>query len=369
MFSSILSTMIAAIQSGLNSINKQITDYTSSSIIGVILAAIASVISELSTDITTAQQQAYLSTATGTDLDNKANDYGIVRKQATFAQWTFVATKQIPSTQNITIPQNSIVTTQPTPTIPAITFSTTSDVILGSGSTSVNIPVVCQQAGTIGNIAPNTYLLWGSAVPGIDGVEFVSTANGVPAIDTETDSALRARALASFAGLSISTSAWYKNTADSVTGISSASVVPQGRGPGTVDIYVVGEGNTIPSSTLISTVQSTIDAGRIITDNAKVWAPAAVVVNVTMSIVASSGYDPVATAASVQTAITNYINNMGIGGGTNGTLYLSQLQSIAFGVTGVANAPPPTLPSSDIVFSFAQLPQAGIINITGSNVL
>jgi uncharacterized phage protein gp47/JayE len=365
-FNNVLNTMISSIQSGLQSIGKKITDFSSSSVIGVILAAIASAIDELNTAISVAQQQAYLKTATGTNLDNKAADFGITRKQATYAKWTFVATKQSPSTQVITIPAGSVITTVPSPNQPPITFTVDTDTQLPVGSTSVNIPVTCQQAGSIGNIATGTQLLWGSAVPGIDGVQFVDSSTGIPGIDTETDDQLRARALNSFRGLSISTADWYKSTAESVTGVQSALVVPQGRGPGTVDIYIVSTNNTIPSSTLISTVQSVIDAGRVITDDAKVFAPSPITINVTMSIKASNGYDPNAVAQQVQQAITNYINNLGIGGGPNGVLYVSQLQAVALGVTGVANAPAPTTPTSDIAFTSSQLPIAGTITVTGS---
>lgn len=358
--------MISSIQTGLLAINRKITDYTSSSTFGVILSAIASAIDELNTAITTAQSQAYLKTATGINLDNKAADFGIARKAATAAKWTFVFTKQTVSSQAITIPAGTLVTTVPSQGIDPITFTTDADVILPIGTSSVNDAVTCTAAGSTGNIAINTQLLLGSAVPGIDGVQFSSTTGGIAGIDTETDDALRTRALDAFKGLSISTADWYLSTAEGVTGISTALVVPLGRGPGTIDIYVVGANNSIPDATLLATVQTVIDAGRIITDDAKVFAPSPVTVNVTMTIKALAGYDPTATATAVQTAITNYINGLGIGGGTAGVLYLSQLQAIALGVAGVANAPTPTVPATDTVFTSDQLPQAGSISVTGS---
>lgn len=366
MFSDVLNTMITSIQSGLSTINKKINDYTSSSIIGVILAAIASVIDELNSAISTAKDQAYLTTATDTDLDNKANDYGITRKAATFAKWTFVATKQSTSTSQITIPAGSLITTVPSPNQDAITFTIDSDKVLPVGSMNVNIPVTCETAGAIGNIATGVQLLWGSSVPGIDGVEFDDPTSGISGVDEETDDELRARALNAFKGLATSTSSWYQSTAESITGVESAKVVPQGRGVGTVDIYIVGQNDTIPDDTLISSVQTAIDAGRIITDDAKVFAPSAYTLDVTMDVYSTSGYDPTTTAASVQTAIMNYINSLGIGGEeANGTIYLSKLQAIALGVTGISNAPAPTAPTSDITFTSDQLPQAGTITING----
>ncbi|MCF8566920.1 baseplate J/gp47 family protein [Alicyclobacillus tolerans] len=361
MFSTALQTMISSIQTGLAAISKKLTDYSSNSVIGVILAAIASAIDELNTAISTAQLQAYLKTATGTNLDNKAADFGIVRKQATAAQWVFVATKQVVSAQAITIPAGSLATTVPTSTQDAITYTVNADTVLPIGSTTVNINVTCTQAGSIGNIATGTQLLWGSAVPGIDGVEFDSTTGGIAGIDTETDDQLRARALAAFQGLSISTQAWYQSTAEGVTGVSSALVVPQGRGPGTVDIYIVGQNNTVPDTTLISSVQSVIDAGRVITDDAKVFAPSPVTVNGAMTITTATGYDHTAVATQVQTNLVNYINGLGIGGGSTNLLPAAQWVAIAMGTAGVENA---STTFTDTTFTSDQLPQAGTITVT-----
>lgn len=361
MFDDVLNSMVTSIQSGLQAIGKKITDFSSSSVIGVILASIASAIDELNTAIQTAQSQAYLSTASDVNLDAKAADFGITRKQATYAQWTFVATKQTPSTQIITIPAGSVITTVPSPNQDPITFTVNQDTQLPIGSTSVNINVTCQQAGTVGNIAPGTQLLWASAVPGIDGVQFNSTTGGIPAIDTESDDSLRARALAAFKGLSTGTVAFYQSQAESVVGVQSATVIPQNRGPGTVDIFLVATNNAIPSSTLISQVQSVIDASRPITDDAKCFAPTPIPINASLTITTLSGYDHAATAAQVQTNIVNYINNLGIGGGTTGMLPAAQLVAIAMGTAGVQNA---TTTFTDMTFQPNQLPQVGTITVS-----
>lgn len=339
----------------------QITDYSVGSVAYTLLSAVASVADEQNYNNYTARQQSLLRTATLTDLDNKANDYGIVRKQATAAQWVFTATKNTPSSQQITIPQGSLISTLPGPGQDPITFMVNQATTLPVGSTSVSVVATCTQIGSIGNIAINTPLVWGSAVPGIDGVTFNSTTGGNLASDRETDDQLRTRALAAFEGLAISTKNWYQSTAMSVQGVSGAIVVPQGRGPGTVDIYIVGANNSIPSNNLISTVQSTIDDGRVITDDAKVFAPSAVAVNASLNITSAPGYDHTATANQVHANITNYINNLGIGGGPNALLPASQLIAIAMGTRGCENV---TTTFTDMTFTSSQLPQAGAITVS-----
>jgi uncharacterized phage protein gp47/JayE len=356
-FNDILNAMIFYLQT----IGSKLTDFTPTSIIGQILSAVASVIDEIYFAIGNAQNQAYITSATGSGLDAKGADLGITRKQATPANWNFTFVRNVVSAQQITIPQGTVITTIPVPGQAPITFATDSTTYLTTGTLSVNMTATCQTAGSIGNIAPNTLLVIGSSVPGIDGVQLTSLANGTYGSDTEIDDSYRQRLLAALSSKAQGTLAWYQQTVLSIPGIQTAKVVPQNRGAGTVDIFIVGTNNSLPSAALITQVQSVIDAGRIITDDAKVFAPTPITVNRTINVKLASGYDPTATSNLVQTAITNFINNLGIGGGTIGTLYESQLIAVALGVSGVINA---TSTDADVTFSSFQLPQSGTITVT-----
>lgn len=349
----------------LSGLGSKLTDFTSSSVIYQIFSSVASIFDQMDYSLTNAQNQAYITTATGTGLDNKGSDLGVKRKQATPAQWYFTFTKNQASNQQITIPQGTVITTLPQPSVDPITFKTDAASYLPAGTLSVTISGTCQQSGSSGNIAVNTPLLIGSATPGIDGVQLNSLTNGTYGNDVEIDSAYRTRLLAALASKAQGTISWYKETALSVTGVQNVLVNPQGRGAGTVDIYIVATGNALPTTSLISTVQSTIDAGRIITDDAKVFSPTGTTVNETISIKVASGYDLNQTASSVQTAITNYINNLGIGGGSLGALYQAQVNAVALGVSGVVNITSNTQP--DITFSAYQLPQAGTVTVNASH--
>lgn len=357
MFATILANMVTYLQN----VGSKLSDFTGTSILGQIFSAIASAIDEIYTSISAAQQQAYVQTATDTGLDAKGADFSVTRKAATAAQWYFTFNKNVVSGQQLPIPAGTIITTIPTPGNDAITFATNADTYLPSGTLSVNVLATAQTAGSVGNIAVNTPLLIGSGVPGIDGVSLTSLTNGTYGTDTETDDAYRTRILAALASKAQGTVAWYQQTAQSVSGVQSAKINPQGRGAGTVDVYIVGSGNSIPSQTLINNVQAVIDAGRIITDDAKVFPPTQVTVNRAINIHLASGYDSTTTSNSVQTAITNYINGLGIGGGSIGELYESQVIKTALGVSGVINA---TSTDTDVTFTAYQLPTAGTITVT-----
>lgn len=348
----------------LQNVKSAITDFTATSIIGQILSAVASVIDEIYFSITDAQNQAYVSTAAGSGLDNKGADYGYPRKDATAAQWYFNFIKNQVSTNDIDIPAGTSITTIPQENQEAITFSTINDTFLPAGTLNVNVLAVCNQTGTVGNISSNIPLLIGSPTPGIDGVQLLSLTNGTYGLDIESDTDYQTRLLNALQSKAQGTIAWYNQTAVSVEGVESSVVNPQGRGTGTVDIYIVGTGNSIPSTTLIGNVQAVIDAGRIITDDAKVFAPTPHVVNETITVNVDPNYTVADVTSAVKTALTNYINNLGIGGGSSSTLYQSRLISVALGVAGVLNAS--QTGQADITFATFDLPQSGTITVNSA---
>jgi uncharacterized phage protein gp47/JayE len=325
----------------------------------VLLSAVSVAVDTNAYAIYLARQAANISTAIGDDLDNKAADYGVTRKQAEAASSPFTLVKFSPSISPTPIVKGSLISTLPDSSGTVITFIATEDATLPAGQTQVNINAICQTLGTAGNLVANTPMLISSAIPGIDGVQLTTDiTNGV---DKESDDSLRARTLAAFASLATGTLDWYEQTALKVTGIQSAVAVPQNRGPGTVDVFIVGENNTIPSTDLQSQVQSKLNAGRPITDDAKEQIPSALVVNTLTQIHLLPGYDPALTCAAVQAAQTNYINSLGSGAGELGYIYAVQLTSVATSIPGVVNA---TTTFIDTPVSKYQLPQANTINVT-----
>lgn len=347
----------------LKTAGSKITDFTSTSVAGQFISAIASVFDQIDYSTTSAVNQAYINTAIGTGLDSKGKDVGVSRKPATAAQWYFSFTKNQVSMQQIAIPQDTVITTIPSPGQSPITFKTNATAYLPAGTLNVTVAATCKTTGIVGNIATNTPLLIGSATPGIDGVNLPNLTNGTYGTDIETDTAYRARLLVALASKAQGTLTWYQQTALGVIGVYAVKVNAQGRGAGTVDIYIIGTNNALPSAGLITSVQAAIDAGRVITDDAKVFAPTAFTVNETLSIKVAAGYDLTQTGNLVQTAITNYINALGIGGGTSGAMYQSQVIAQALAVAGVLNA---TTANADLTFSTFQLPQAGTVTINTS---
>jgi len=336
----------------------KVTDFTPGSVIYMILAAVAVAVDTNAYAIYLARQAANISTAVGEDLDAKANDYGILRKPAVASSNPFTFTRITPSTGPTPIAVGSLITTIPDTNGIVASFTTDASASLPAGQTSVTVNATCQTAGASGNLAANTNLLIGSAIPGIDGVSI--TTNITDGVDIESDDLLRTRTLAAFASLARGTAAWYQQTALGVAGIQSATVVPQNRGPGTVDIFIVGPNNTIPSADLQALTQAALDAGRPCTDDAKEQTPTLVEINATIHVLAP-GQDPALVYPAVQTAVNAYINSLGVGAGEIGWVYASQLTAAALTISGVVDA---TTTYASTQITIYQLPQAGTITVT-----
>jgi uncharacterized phage protein gp47/JayE len=145
-----------------------------------------------------------------------------------------------------------------------------------------------------------------------------------------------------------------------ISGIASAVVDPQNRGPGTVDIFITGPNNSIPSDAIIAEAQAVINAGKVATDDVEIQVPTLTTISATLSIHIEAGYDTAATKTAVITAVSNYIDNLGMGGGILGYAYASQFVAVALAIVGVANA---TTTFTDTQILPQQLPQAGTITV------
>ncbi len=348
--------MIAYIQAN----NTVMTDFATGSVLNTLLNAISVAVDAVNASIFNVQQQAYMSTATGPNLDLKGADYNVPRNEAVAATGSFNFVKNTAAVTNIDAPAGALVSTLPTGSAPGIQFETLADATLTAGSTSVAVQVQCTTPGTIGNIAAGTQLVLASAVPGIDGVTITTPlTNG---IDTETDTAYRIRVKGSFKGLPIGTKGWYQEQALSMPGVTSVSVVSQYSGlPNGVGIYITGPSNTIPASTLITSVQTLLNGLVPMIDEPTVLAPATLTITGTITVKVLSGNDPAAVTDAVASAIAAYNNNLGMGASvTDGWIYPSQWINVATVQTGVADANSVTINggTAAVAVLSSQLPQS-----------
>ena len=332
---SLLQIMINYLQNPANWKNgvPLITDFSEGSVAYTLLSAIAAGADQIGYQYFNAQTQSSILTATDSSLDNIVTFWGVTRKQAVAANGTFTFTKNTPALYTIGIPQGTIISTLPDDNGNVVQFTTDTTVALAVGQTSVSVTATCSNPGpgSAGNLSANTQLVIGSAVPGIDGVILTSSiTNG---IDTESDDQLRQRCLNVIQNpQGGGTAADYKAWALSVIGVSNATVLPLNRGNGTVDI-VITTTNGLPSSSLISQVQSVINKNKPINVDALVMGPAAVSIAIIANIAVQDGYTVAGITSAVQKAFTNYINSVPVGG----TVYNSHMVAAALAIPGISD--------------------------------
>jgi len=157
----------------------RITDFSPGSVAYTWCAAVAALADMLAYAQWQTNQQALISTATGSGLDAKAADFGITRKQAVAASGIFTFGKNTPAISATDIPAGTLISTFPDANGNVVTFATNADASLPAGQTSVQVLATAQMAGSSGNLAANTPLVLSSAVPGIDTVTLTTdVANG-----------------------------------------------------------------------------------------------------------------------------------------------------------------------------------------------
>lgn len=236
-YEEILSRMLARVSDEL--------DKRQGSVIYDALAPAAAELAELYIELTIYMEQTFLTTATGTNLDNRGADYGMLRDEASASIRLGIMKNNndelidIPIGSRFSVPEANI------------TYEAIEKIDVG------NYKLQCEQLGTIGdeysgNLLP-IYL-----VPNLTSAT-ISTII-VPGQDTETDSSFRERIInrinqRPFAGNKSS----YLEYVNDIEGVGGCKVFPVWNGGGTVKVSVIDSNFDIPTNEFINEIQEELD--------------------------------------------------------------------------------------------------------------
>ena len=272
-------------------------------------------------------RQMFPATSEGEYLDQHAAQRNLTRKAATYATGKVWFYPDSDEHSDITIPAGTVVCTEND----ARRFTTDSDAVLLSSSSFIDVNVTAAAPGSAYNAAVSTVKVIVTPVIGIGRVNNLQRITG--GSDTESDDMLRERINDSYRNISNGTNAaYYRSVAMSVDGVYSAGVVGCGRGAGTVDVYVSGKGTTVPSGKL-QEIQSLLSAARELNVDVRVFNASVVNINLYIRLVVADGYDFNTVADEVQSAVTEYINALGVGH----DVLLSNIGEVIYHVKGVAD--------------------------------
>lgn len=270
------------------------------------------------------------------------------------------------TTGDVTIPSGTEIATGT-----GLTFLTTAEATISDGDTDSNlVGAEAEEVGSQYNVPG------GSITVIVDDTDADTVTNpnaAVNGVDAESELAYRRRFLDFIEGLGRTNRAGLRAGALSVEGITSVSVEELFPPVSNVNVRVYvddGSSNGVDSEK-VTEVQSTIDGDG--TDenpgyrgagvNVEVLAPAVVTQNIELDVTTVSGIDSDQVDRNINTAITNYINGLGVGE----DIIVSEIIAACMDVFGVTDTVV-TTPASNVSITSSQVGRVGTItaNITGA---
>lgn len=318
-FAQVVQEQAAATQGGST---RYLADFSVGSILRAVIEASAATVMWLQGLILQLLATTRAATSSGVDLDSWMADYALTRLGAIAATGTVTFARFTP-TLNATVPVGALIQTADGTQAYAVVADTTNPTysasaggyVLTAGTASANVSVKSTSTGASGNAAAGAINTLGQAISGIDTVtNTLAFTNG---LDSETDAAFRARFVAYIASLSKATKGAVGFAITNLQSGLSYTLTENLTYAGTAQpgyfYVVVDDGSGAPSSDLLASVSSAIDAVRPLTSSFGVFAPVIVTANVATTVLTAAGYSHAVVAVAVQDAIAAYINALPLG--------------------------------------------------------
>ena len=292
----------------------------------------------------------------------RENTFEFEKKDGTKATTNVIFSRSVSTSEAKSAPIGTKVKTSS-----GLIFITTEEAIINASETESNsVEVEAEVVGTTYNVSSGAISLINDSLDGIDSVNNANAATG--GVDKETTYQYNTRFQQYIEGLGRSNLAGLIYGALSVEGITSASVKELFPPVSNVNVNVyIDDGSAGGvSSALVSEVQSVIDgdgtddnpgyrAGGV---NVIVLAPSIVTINIETEITAISGVDLDQIEEDINTEITNYINNLGIG---TDVIY-NEIIAAIMSVYGVSDCNL-TAPSANTNILATQVARVGTITV------
>jgi uncharacterized phage protein gp47/JayE len=317
-FSQLVEDMGATLQSSASSL----VDVSVGSVVRAIFEANASVALWLQWLILQVLASTRASTSNGPDLDSWMADFGMSRLPAV-PSTGIVTFSRFVNTLSAMIPIGAMVKT----TDGSLSFSVTGDqtlsiwqasasaYVLPAGVSSANVPVVCTTSGSVGNVLAGTVTVIATSLPGIDQVNNANPFSD--GADAETDRAFRNRFQGYLASRSRATLGAVQNAIANVQQGLDVLIEENTAANGGTQIgsflVIIDDGTGYPSSELLSTVATAVDAVRPIGTTFVVVPPQVLIVNVSLTAMLTSTASASLITSGIQNYVAIYLNSLSIG--------------------------------------------------------
>ena len=295
--------------------------------------------------------QSFPQTAQGLYLDYHAETRGITRSAAEKAAGVLRFSIDLAVGQDLEIPEGTVCMTAA-----GIRFETTAAGVISAGSLSVDVEAQAVEAGSDGNVAPETVVLM--AVPPAGVRRCTNPEAFAGGTDAESDEQLRKRVLDSYWRLpNGANAAYYEQSAMEHPGVAAATAVGRARGIGTVDVYVATAAGT-PDEELLAAIEEDLQKKREIAVDLQVLAPKTTQVNVTVAIRPGTSFTFDQVKLEAEQALRGYFTGALLGK----EVTLAALGNLLYSLGTVANYRF-TAPTQDVAAQVGTLPVLGTLTI------
>lgn len=232
----------------------------------------------------------YVHTASGVSLDNLAYARQMTRNQATYATGYAVFARATPAPQTYTIPAGTTITTADR----SLTYETTGISAIEIGDTaSPSVPIRSARPSRDYNLPAGSITALTTPILGVDTVHNPTDISG--GSDVETDASFRAR-IRTYQAAARGTLSALESALLGIDGVVSLNL-REDTSNNTVSAYISGGDD----SEITAAIEITRPAGILVQ-----WArPTPVTINITAVVTGS--------AAEINSAVTDYLDNIGVG--------------------------------------------------------
>jgi hypothetical protein len=363
-FSTLVNDQVAAIQGA----SSALLNFLVGSVLRAIVQANATVALWLQGLILQLLTVTRLATSTGSDVDSFIADFPAFggRLPAIKAQGQVTFSRATPTIATV-VPVGAVVAsgdgTQLYTVIADPTNGAYSSAVggypLAVGVSGVAATVQAQVGGAGGNVSAGAISIMQTGIAGVDAVSNAAAfTNGVNA---DSDAAVKVRFQAFFGSLSNATEVAILSAIAGLNQNLQATIVEQPNGSPQVAVTVDDGTGAIPVA-MVNLAAAAVNSVRAAGISVGVVAATKLIANVNMTITTAPGFVHSTVVGQVATAITNYINGVGLG---NFVSYM-QLSAVAFGVAGVTDVTNVTLNGGlvDLVPTSSQTYKAGAVNVS-----
>ena len=234
-------------------------------------------------------------TATGTYLDTKVAEQGIVRKPATNS----IVGVTVTGTPGSKVASGDKVASD------TLIFTITENATLDETGTAT-VSAQCDTPGRIGNVPIGAINRFPVTLSGL--VSVMNETAAEDGFDAETDDELRERYFEKVSLPATSGSKYhYIMWAKEISGVGDAKCLPLWNGNGTVKVIIINSDKGAASEELITEVENHIEENRPIGAEVTVESAAPLVLDIDVSLVLANGVDIETARTKISESITRYL--------------------------------------------------------------